>query len=59
MRPPKIDFRFLFYTSKNMCFQKKGYLFFNAYKVKKKEKLYYRHKDAMKPCIPIYTNCTT
>ena len=34
MRPPKIDFRFLFYTPKNM-YLKKIYIF-NAYKVKKK-----------------------
>ena len=35
MPPPKIDFRFLFYTPKTHIFKEK-YTFFNAYKVKKK-----------------------
>ena len=39
MRLSKTDFRFLFYTPKNMHFQKKRYRFFNAHKVKKKNLL--------------------
>ena len=34
MRPRKIDFRFLFYTPKNIYLKKK-YTFLNVYKVKK------------------------
>ena len=35
MRPPKTDFRFLFYTPKNIYLKGKNVLFLNAYKVKK------------------------
>ena len=37
MRLPKIDFRFLFYTPKNIYLKKKK---FNAYKVKKKKRTF-------------------
>ena len=36
MRPPNIDFRFLFHTPKNIHLKGKNVLFLNAYKVKKK-----------------------
>ena len=36
MRPQKIDFRFLFYTSKNIVFKK--YPFFNANLLEKYQK---------------------
>ena len=37
MRPPKTDFRIVFYTPKKKhVLKRKKYPFFNAYKVKKK-----------------------
>ena len=41
MRPPKTDFRFLFYTPKNMYIFKEKVPFFNSYKVKKKSLIQY------------------
>ena len=44
MRPPKADFRFLFYTPKKHTFPEKHVPFFNAYKVKKNTNINYRYK---------------